>query len=168
MADRNPRPLWAKTPRSLIFDAGWTLADHRVYELLDFRAGRRGWWRTTQAIIASDLSISERTVKRAVSRLRDGGLLETERHGNLDGEMTYRIVARLPHEVAIPLDAEGTPVSLPISSEGTSVSPGGDASVTSDGDAASYRSPQTSTTEKRDPFRKVVQRSWPPEERQAN
>ena len=138
--------LWAKTPASLIFDATWTLTDVRVYLYLDFRAGSRGWYRTSQPVIAEDLGIGLRSVEKAVPRLRDAGLLTTQRKGNRAGEITYGIVARVPHETAVPLDAD----------------PHADAGRfrrlrRNRRNASSLQRPQTSTPD----YDQVVRRSWP-------
>lgn len=149
------RELWAKAPRSLI-DRRWKQAHLLVYLYLDLCAGRRGWWRTTQEVIAENLGFSRRSVETAVSDLRSAGLITTRREGNIAGEITYGIVSRVPQEIAVPMDSD------PHDTAGRFRSV-----VRVRSNLSSYTSPQTSSIE--DPFAKVVNRSWPrDEQRKAN
>lgn len=72
---------WSKVPMELVDEPGITLADLRVYIHLDYAAGKRGYWHGTQAELAADSGIVERTVRRAVTKLERLGYIETRRLG---------------------------------------------------------------------------------------
>ena len=96
---------WAKVPISLITDPGVKNGSAlKVFLWLDFKAGKRGWWRTDQRAIADALEIAPATAKRAVQQLRDAGYIETERTGPRQGTvLVYYILSRsIPaHEVDV-------------------------------------------------------------------
>ena len=96
---------WAKVPISLITDPGVKNGSAlKVFLWLDFKAGKRGWWRTDQRAIADALEIAPATAKRAVQQLRDAGYIETERTGPREGTvLVYYILSRsIPaHEVDV-------------------------------------------------------------------
>ena len=87
---------WAKVPISLITDPGVKNGSAlKVFLWLDFKAGKRGWWRTDQRAIADALEIAPATAKRAVQQLRDAGYIETERTGPREGTvLVYYILSR--------------------------------------------------------------------------
>lgn len=146
MPEQLPRPLWAKAPRSLI-DRRWKQTHLLVYLYLDLHAGSRGWWRTTQDVIAAELGFTARSVRTAIIELRDGGLLTTERHGNVRGEITYGIVARAPQETAVPLMPDRKPPSGLFVSERKTGSTRPETSFRSGASRLSIQRSKTSTTE---------------------
>jgi hypothetical protein len=87
--------LWAKTPWALITDPHLTPSARRVYDYLDVRAGRRGWWYGMQEEIKDALSIDVRTVRRAVKLLREQGYIETLRTIEHRTALRYFMLARL-------------------------------------------------------------------------
>lgn len=120
---------WAKVPISLITDPGVKNGSAlKVFLWLDFKAGKRGWWRTDQRAIADALEIAPATAKRAVQQLRDAGYIETERTGPRSGTvLVYYILSRsIPaHEVDVgtPDPPDGDASDLPeVASDETSAS----------------------------------------------
>ena len=111
--------LWAKAPANLILDPTLTLADLRVYLYLDLRAGRRGWWWGTQREISERLSVTSRSVSRAVAKLRARGYISTRQTENLDGTIAYAVHARtgstLPLLEPVGSDIAVLPPTTPVS-----------------------------------------------------
>lgn len=75
------RPTFAMTPSPVLFDTSlgpWAL---RLYAVLDWRAGRKGYCRVGIKQLAADLGTSERTTRRAVSELREAGWVQIKETG---------------------------------------------------------------------------------------
>jgi len=86
---------WCMMPLELLQDEGYGRAHLVVYGLIDYRAGRRGWFFESQKRIADEAGLSLRSVKRAISDLRKGGFLETEQLGaDHGGICRYLVPAR--------------------------------------------------------------------------
>lgn len=72
--------MWARVPgRMLTLDLSG--ADWRVYAYIEIRCGRRRWWYGTQTEIAEGTGVVPRTVRTAIRRLEDDGLIEVARQG---------------------------------------------------------------------------------------
>ncbi len=105
------RELWAKAPAALILDPDLSLAAIRIYLWLDLRAGKRGYWYGTQPEIASALSLTDRTVRRAIGSLEPRYVM-TDRERE-KGMLRYAITARQTgHPRPLWSDSDRTPVSF--------------------------------------------------------
>jgi len=89
--------FYAQVPESMLADETLTFACHRVYQHLDLKAGKRGFWFADggQPEIAAALHMGLRSVKRAVGLLRAGGYIKTERFGPaVSTVLLYHVVHR--------------------------------------------------------------------------
>ena len=103
MAKRQRRHLWAKAPEAFITDPDLTPSARIVYEWLDLRAGKRGYWHGGQQEIAQALSMGERTVRAATKLLAAAGYITRERSADLRTVYLYWIVERVdPDEIGPP------------------------------------------------------------------
>jgi DNA-binding transcriptional ArsR family regulator len=86
---------WAKVPLSLLRDPELTRNDLALYGLLDYRAGKRGWFWGAQIDFATELKMSARTVSSAVERLLNKGYITTRKGGiKKHNRLVYYILAR--------------------------------------------------------------------------
>ncbi len=95
---------WAKLPLSLIRDPEMTRGDVMVYGLLDYRAGKRGWFWGAQIDFATELGIGLRSVNRSVQKLEVAGYITTRAGGmRKHNRRVYYILART---IAVPTRLE--------------------------------------------------------------
>lgn len=62
-----------------LIDHGLSWEAAAVLHRIDYRSGGGGWWAVTKAQMQADMRISERKLDRALTELRDLGLLRSER-----------------------------------------------------------------------------------------
>ncbi len=95
---------WAKLPLSLLQDPEIKRSDLLVYALLDYRAGKRGWFWGAQIDFAQELGIGRQAVNAACHKLEEKGYITTAKGGiRKHNRLIYGIVARtqeLPSTVA--------------------------------------------------------------------
>ncbi|MCC6269616.1 MAG: hypothetical protein IT300_18820 [Dehalococcoidia bacterium] len=100
---------WAKMPLHVICDRELTANDLRVYAVLDFLSGKRGWFYDSREEIACKAQVSAAAVSRAIDVLRRKSLIRTEPMGLAHGNVNkYFVLAR-----TIPLDADNAAVVNP-------------------------------------------------------
>ena len=108
------REFYSKIPPEMLIDSKIIPIDIRIYGILDFLAGKRGWWYAPQDEILdyfikrfmemTDIKkirpisyFSASTIQRSVKRLRNAGYIITEQTGiESHGTLKYFILARHP------------------------------------------------------------------------
>jgi hypothetical protein len=94
-------------------DSTLSLSDVKVYMMLDYLCGKRGWWYGPHHDIAERLDISTRSVERSVSKLVEAGHIATKRLGMRFRTWTmYHVLARTVDAPIEPTSEIDRPASL--------------------------------------------------------